>query len=42
MRQKTYRPSQTINEVVDVRSLLKVSPARPADDLGAAPAAGGG
>lgn len=42
MRQKTYRPSQTINEVVDVRSLLNLSPAPPADDPGAAPAAGGG
>jgi hypothetical protein len=42
IRQKTYRPSQTINEVVDVRSLLNLSPAPPADDPGAAPAAGGG
>lgn len=41
MRQKTYRPSQTINEVVDVRSLLKLPPARPAEDVGPAPAATG-
>ena len=42
IRQKTYRPSQTVNEVVDVRGLLMLAPAHPAEDPNLAPAASGG